>query len=358
MLSRKVLSAGIIRPVTKVTYQQQCAFSNSAIRQEEKAENIEVGTDVPVVKTPYRSARYLLEIAERQERNKGGRGVRRSYPSSAGGYGSSEGTPNKRFNNTRRPRRNDDESSSGTAIPVSRFKSQPSIPYDTTKELQFADNIDWEVTSVFESRPLYSNIVAGRGTVAPLGTIAVNGAAYNTTLPGTALSPHILGVRIDGDFDPETKQSLIQDIALIQADESKDHRKKSDVPSPENQPILFNLTQNFQEIMNPRIPINQFNNGNAKNAVGIRYEIGSDNIQGSAASDDKQAEKSWKRLERLGGDYTRASAPLSLLKTDKVGKEGLSVMESVNQLLGQNQSIGLEDKKKFLKAVEKGLGGI
>ncbi|KAF9350484.1 hypothetical protein BGX26_011342 [Mortierella sp. AD094] len=321
------------------------------MRQEQQAAEKE---EAAPSRAPYRSARYLLEVAERQERQKGGRVPRRN-PASEGSE-AGVGTPNRRFNN-RRPRRFDGESSSGSGIPPSRFKPQPNIAYDSTKELQFADNIDWEVSSVFESRALYANIAASRGTVAQLGTAAVSSASYNSILPGTAFAAHISGVRADGKFDPEVEQSLIQEIAPIQADKTKDHRKKSDVPSVENQPILSHLTQNFQEITNPRIAINQFNNGNVKHVAGIQYEIGSDDVQGAAASDDKQAEKSWKRLERLGGDYSRAAAPRSLLKESKVGKDGQAVMENVSQLLGQNQSIGLEDKKKFLKAVEKGLGG-
>ncbi|KAF9998825.1 hypothetical protein BGZ80_006983 [Entomortierella chlamydospora] len=349
MLSRKALSAGIIRSATKATRQQQqtCAFSNSAMRQERQvADKEEVRSKAP----PYRSARYLLEVAEHQQ--KGGRAPRRNLASE----GSEAGAPTRRPNN-RRSRRPDNESSSGSGIPPSRFKPQPTIAYDTTKELQFPDKIDWEVSSVFESRPLYANIAASRGTVAQLGTAAVTNPSYNPIFPGTAFAAHISGVNADGKLDPEVEQSLIQDIAPIQADKDKDHRKKSDVPSVENQPVLFRLTQNFQEVMNPRIAINKFNNGNVKHVAEIQYEIGSDDVQGAAASDDKQAEKSWKRLERLGGDYSRAAAPLSLLKESKSGEGGKTVMENVSQLLGQNQSIGLEDKKKFLKAVEKSLGG-
>ncbi|KAF9109251.1 hypothetical protein BGX27_007827 [Mortierella sp. AM989] len=355
MLSRKVILAGIIRPTTKAICQQQqtCAFSISVMRQEEQAVNDEEATSK--AKAPFHSARYLLEVAERQQRQRGGRSPRHDSYKSADGSSREAEAPNRRFNN-RRPRKFDD-GSPNTRTPVSRFRAQPTIPYDTTKELQFVDKIDWDVSSVFESRPLYANIAAGRGTVAPLGTAAVSSSSYNPILPGTAISAHISGVRADGDLDPETKQDLIRDLATIHADKTKDHRKKSDAPSAENQPILVRMTQNFQEIMNPRNTINMFNNGNAKHVAGIQYEVGSDEAPGAAASDDKQAEKSWKRLERLGGDYSRAIDPKSLLKNSKPGEEGRAVMENVSQLLGQNQSIGLEDKKKFLKAVEKSLGG-
>ncbi|KAF9434381.1 hypothetical protein BGZ76_008111 [Entomortierella beljakovae] len=348
MLSRKVLSAGIVRSATKsIRLQQQtCTFSNSAMRQEQQ----EIAASSESPRAPYRSPRYLLEVAERQQRQRGGD----QRPRREGGQASAGRSERGSFN--RKPnKRNfkDRDDSSATRIPPSRFKPQPNIPYETSKEVQFSDKVDWEVSSVFEPRPLYANIAVGRGSIAPLGTAAVGNPNYNTNLPATAYSAHITGVCFNGDLDPEVEQVLIQEIAPIQGNKDKDHRKKSDVTSIDNQPVLFHLSHNFQEVLNPRNRVNQFNNGNVKHVAGIQYEIGSDESQ---TVDDKQEEKSWKRLERLGGDYSRSIDPLSLLKESSVGSGGKPVLQSVSQLTGQNQSIGLEDKKKLLKAVEKVLG--
>ncbi|KAF9904568.1 hypothetical protein BX616_001250 [Lobosporangium transversale] len=373
MLSRKILSTGATARLIPLACHQQQQQSTRAFtvfltcRKDVDVEAVPTNkSDNPKTsssKPPIHTARYLLEVAERQKRQElrkaGGRGnnitndTSSTTPLSEGGE-----KPLRRFN-YRNPRHFQDEASSSknpANIPVSRFQAAPSIPYDTTKELQFADKIDWEVSSVFESRPVYANVAAGRGAVAPLGTAAVNSNSYNTILPGTALSVHVTGVRANGDLDPEVEQSLIQDLAPIANNNDKDHRKKSDVSSVENQPILFHLTHNYQEILNPRNAVNRFNNGGVKHVANIGYEVSSDEFKGAAGVEDQQAEKSWKRLERLGGDYTRASAPGSLLNYKNVGKEGRTVLDNVGQLIGQNRSIGLEDKKKYLKAVEKGLG--
>ncbi|KAI8604537.1 hypothetical protein EDD21DRAFT_366000 [Dissophora ornata] len=350
MLSTKVFSSSVLRPATSALRQQQaCAFSLSTKRQEQEFVGVATST-----KTPFRSPRYLLEVAERQKRGAGRSGGRHDAP----GDGSSAGAESStgRFNSKRPYRPKDNRSSSSSnAIPPSRFQPPPSIPYDSKTELKFADKIDWEVSSVVESRPLYANVAASRGTVAPLGTIAVNGDNYNPLLPGTAFSAHITGVRANGDLDPEVEQSLIQDLASIQGDKEKDHRKKSDIPSVENRSFLLRMSQNYQEVLNPRNVVNRFNNGNAKNVAGITYENGSDEVE--QAQGDQQAEKSWKRLERLGGDYTRASDPLSLLSSSKPGENAQDLLKHISQTVGQNQSIGLEDKKKLLKAMEKGLAG-
>ncbi|KAG0368269.1 hypothetical protein BC939DRAFT_454153 [Gamsiella multidivaricata] len=327
--------------------QQARAFSVSTLRQEQEKHGENNQDTASNKRAPYRTARYLLEIAERQQR---GRGNFRDGP------GPTAGAPDRRSNFRRSPRSSGEESSnntSGNRASGSRFQPQPTIAYNTTKELQFADKIDWEVTSVTSSRPLYANVAAGRGMIAPLGTAAINSTDYNPILPGTVFSAHVTGVRADGDLDPEVEQGLIQDLAAIQDDKDKDHRKKSDV-SVENQPFLLRMTQNYQEIINPRNAINRFNNGKLGHVANIKYETGSDEVSGTG---DQQAEKSWKRLERLGGDYTRPSAPFSLLRSSKGGENGQVLLSNVSQLIGQNQSIGLEDKKKFLKAVEKGLGG-
>lgn len=215
------------------------------------------------------------------------------------------------------------------------------------------DDHDWEVTSVLKSRPVYANVAAGRGTVAPLGTVAVNGSRYNPILPSTVFGAHLTGVQSDGQLDPEVEQSLIQDLSTISSSDDKDHRKKSDVPSAENHHYLFRMSHSYQEIMNPRNAINRFNNGSVKHVSGVKYAAESDEAQ---VDDDQQAERSWKRLERLGGDYSRVSNPLSLLPADNGSTNRKAVLENVSQLLSQNQSIGLQDKKKMLKAVEKGLG--
>ncbi|KAG0325781.1 hypothetical protein BGZ99_000158 [Dissophora globulifera] len=367
MLSTKVLSSGFLRPAVGSAIRQQqqtCAFSISTRHQEQEQEQPRK-SEHSVDRTPYRSPRYLLELAERQKRGGAGAGAGGAEASGrrSGGYPRSGDLDSpRRPSNTRRPRFSDRQSSSdsGNVTSPSRFKAQPSIPYNTSKELQFEEEIDWEVSSVLKSRPLYANIAAGRGTIPELGTAAVSGSQYNTALPGTAISAHITGVRTHGVFDPEVEQSLIQDLATVTLQADKDHRKKADLTSVENQPVLFNLTHNVQEVMNPRNKINRFNNGNIKHVANISYDSSaSDEVSSSGTSStDLQQERSWKRLERLGGDYTRASSPSSLLASKAVASEnGKALFETVSRLVGQNQSIGLEDKKRFMKAIEKGLGG-
>ncbi|KAG0253825.1 hypothetical protein BG011_006136 [Mortierella polycephala] len=337
-MSGKTLSSGIARRLLRthsIAHQQTCAFTISALRRSDVPSGDSL-VDEEVKKTPYRTERFLSEQAENAPR---------------------------RFNI--RPRRPDGDrrsSNNRSSRPAERFELPPTIPYDTTKELEFADQAEWEVSSVLEPRPAFANIAAGRGTTAPLGINNTNNAndVMGTALPGTAFSAHISGVRSHGDLDPEVEQSLIQELSTIQQDKEKDHRKVADL-SPaaqvEHQKFLFHrLTNNFQEILNPRNPINRFNNGNVKHMANNQYVTGSDEV---VALGDQQLEKSWKRLERLGGDYSRSIDPLSLLgDAGKVGgPSGKAVLENVSQLIGQNQSIGLEDKKKMLKAVEKGLGG-
>ncbi|KAI1308430.1 hypothetical protein EDD11_004281 [Mortierella claussenii] len=378
-MSSKILATGIVRPAVIAARQQQQStarsFSTSSLRlQEQQGQDTTTPTKSTVTehgttasgKPSYRSASYLLEITERQKRAGGRAGGSRDGYSNRHSSGSdnafeaSSERPYRRANHNSRPHRasNNDRNSS-TGIPPSRFQPQPKLPYEATRELQFADEIDWEVTSVFEPRPLYANVAVGRGSVAPLGTIAVNSPKYNPLLSGTAISAHVSGVRSHGDLDPEVEQSLIQDLASIAGDSSKSFRKKSDMTfsAPEIQPFLNRLTHNFQEVLNPNIPINRFSNGGVQHTANITFEVGSDNASGAAGSTDQQAEKSWKRLERLGGDYTRPIAPKSLLTAaSKTGEDGQALLDNVSQLIGQNQSIGLEDKKKFLKAIEKSLG--
>ncbi|KAG0341540.1 hypothetical protein BG004_005996 [Podila humilis] len=324
-------------------------------------------TTAATKKTPFRSARYLRELENKAAGGGGG-----------GGGGGSGGNNSKGRSGDRPPRRfnkggdRGDNKRNRNQPPPVRFQEPPSIPYDTTKELQFADKVDWEVTSVFESRPVYTNVASGRGGVAQLGTAAINSNnnsnislnntssdIHNTVIPGPAYSAEIVGVRSDGDVDPEVEQGLIQEFAALYGNKDKDIRKSGDV-SLDNQRIAFYMTENYQEILNPRNVINRFNNGNVKHVASLKYEIGSDQVQEgeeATAGQQQQVEKSWKRLERLGGDYTRASDPRSLLSNTKTGKNGSALLETINPLIGQNQSIGLEDKKKLLKALEKGLGG-
>jgi len=333
MACRKVILSAL-PPVQR--QQVGRAFSTSAIQQNQGT------TSRPSNPRPHRSARFLLEATEQQQRQ----GSRR--PGARKGFNTRDAQSNEGGGEAG----SNSEKNRGPSRP--RFQAPPSIPYDTTKELQFADEIDWEVSSVVKSRPIYANIAASRGTWAPLGTAAVNGRNYNPLLSGTTFSAHLTGVRSNGDLDPEVEESVIHDLTAI-SNSDKDHRKKSDIPSTENQYYLFHMTQNFQEVTNPRNPINRFNNGNVKHVTGIKYEAESDEVQSTS---DQQAEKSWKRLERLGGDYSRAGDPLSLLPASgKVSANGKAVLENVGQLLSQNKSIGLQDKKKMLKAVEKGLGG-
>ncbi|KAF9085318.1 hypothetical protein BGX23_009786 [Mortierella sp. AD031] len=370
MLSRSTLASGILRQAMRPQQHQQQAraLTVSAVRlqeqqqqQQESAAGLneplttpkEVDVEVvaiPASKTPYRTARYL-EQSQRQAAGNG-RGPRRddnnNNRTSTGPSGE------RRFNNRSGPRPQRRNNRDDT--PASKFQSSPTIPYDTTKELQFADKVDWEVSSVLDPRPLYANIAAGRGTTAPLGVSSLDPTnVVATSIPGTTFSAHITGIRAHGDFDPEVEQSLIQTLTPLAGDSSKDHRKKSDIAAVEHQTFLHHMTQNYQEITNPRNPINKFNNGGVKHVAGIKYDVGSDEAPLEGA-----VEKSWRRLERLGGDHSRASAPLSLLSESnkKTGKVGQELLNNVSQLIGQNQSIGLEDKKKMLKAVESGLGGI
>lgn len=373
MLSRKTLSAGILRQAMRPQQHQQQHQARTLVisaprlqeqpQQETSAvlnEFLTASSDTAAVKdtakkTPYRSARYILEQTQRQ----GGRRPPRRDNSDATGSSSSSGE--RRFNNNnnrgpRSPRNNRDRDSNFS--PASKFQSPPTIPYDISKELQFADKSDWEVSSVLDARPLYANIAAGRGTTHTLGVSNPQDRTnvVAAAIPGTAFSAHITGVRSHGDFDPEVEQSLIQSLTPLAGDSSKDHRKKSDVAAVEHQAFLHRMTHNFQEVMNPRNPINRFNNAGIKHVSGIKYDIGSD----ETSTVEGAEEKSWKRLERLGGDYSRVSSPLSLLSKSKgkTGKVGQEVLKNVSDLIGQNQSIGLEDKKKLLKAVESGIGGI
>ncbi|KAG0338671.1 hypothetical protein BG000_003607 [Podila horticola] len=357
MLANKNLLSGAMRLVTVARPSQTRAFCASSFCNQEQTETESAPEGK---KTPYRTARYLRELEEKQASGPRSfsRGHREGNADSTRGDASGEKTKS-RFGE-RRPRFN--KSRSSNSSPAPRFEAPPTIPYDNTKELQFADKVDWAITSVLESRPLYANVASGKGTVAPLGTAAVNNShtgfsqssdIYSINMPGTAFSAETVGVRADGDFDPEIEQSLIQELGPLQSNKDKDHRKASDV-SLDNKKFAFHMTHNYQEIMNPRNAINRFNNGNVKHMAATKYEIGSDEV---ASAGKDQAEKSWKRLERLGGDYTRASNPLSLLAKPKSGKSGSALLESISPLIGQNQSIGLEDKKKFMKALEKGLGG-
>ncbi|KAG9062886.1 hypothetical protein KI688_005193 [Linnemannia hyalina] len=373
MLARKTLPTGILRLAMRPQQHQHqhqarsLAISALCLQEQPQQETSAVlndfltasSDDAPVEdagkKTPYRSARYILE----QTQQAGRRPPRRDNNSNDNTGSSSSGE--RRFNNTNnrgpRPARNNRYQDNNFS-PASKFQSPPTIPYDISKELQFAEKSDWEVSSVLDARPLYANIAAGRGTTPTLGvsTLQDRTNVVAAAIPGTAFSAHITGVRSHGDFDAEVEQSLIQTLAPLAGDSSKDHRKKSDVAAVEHQAFLHRMTHNFQEVMNPRNPINRFNNGGIKHVAGIKYDIGSD----EASTVEGAEEKSWKRLERLGGDYSRASSPLSLLSKSKgkTGKVGQEVLKNVSALIGQNQSIGLEDKKKFLKAVESGLGGI
>jgi hypothetical protein len=365
MLARKAFKTGIFRQAIPPQQQQARALTVSAVRlQEQQQENASLNeflttpkdVDVEAVagkKTPYRTARYLLEQAQRQASGKG-RWPRQDSNSNIAGSSSGERRFNNRNFGPRSPRNIRDRDNSS---PVSKFQLPPALPYDTSKGLQFADKVDWEVSSVLDSRPLYSNIATGNGSTHTLGVSAHDPTnIVATSIPGAHFSAHITGIRSRGDFDPEVEESLIQTLAPLAGDPSKDHRKKSDMPAIEHQPFLHHMTQNFQEIMNPRNHINRFNNAAIKHVAGIKYDVGSD----EAPTVEGAVEKSWKRLERLGGDYSRASAPLSLLsKSNKnSGKVGQEVLKNVSQLIGQNQSIRLEDKKKMLKAVESGLGGV
>ncbi|KAF9928166.1 hypothetical protein BGZ67_007114 [Mortierella alpina] len=375
MLSRRTLSSSavaILGPSASHISLQSRAVSVSALRQSQDklgkvlttADNVDLetmtiqpanGDTTQDKKTPYLTARYLLELSEREKKQSVRRQKRNNSFASDGETENSTsrstiGRP-RRFDNT-----NTGKGGDRNNRPAVRFQAPANIPYDTSKELQFPDKVDWEISSVFESRPVYSNVAAGRGTVAPLGISNTNNSnnVVGTHFPGAAFSAHVSGVRSYGDFDPEVEQRLIQELAPIQASKNRDHRKASDV-SAENQKFLFHqLSSNFQEIMNPRNDINRFNNGNVKHVAGIQYVAGSDEVQ---AAGDEHMEKSWKRLERLGGDYNRASAPLSLLGVRHDGEKGQAILEDVSQLIGQNHSIGLEDKKKFMKAVEKNLAG-
>ncbi|KAG0372730.1 hypothetical protein BGX24_012653 [Mortierella sp. AD032] len=367
MLARKNLVTGILRQAIRPHLQQNRALTVSAIRlqEQEQQKNTSLkeflttpkGVDVEAVATgksaPYRTARYLLEQTQRQAAGN----ERRTRRDTDDTTGSPSGQ--RRFNNNRNtgPRSSRNNRDRDNSSPVSKFQSSPSIPYDISKELQFSDKVDWEVTSVLDSRSLYSNIAAGNGSTHTLGVSAQDPTnVIATSTPGTRFSAHITGIRNHGDFDPEVEGSLIQTLSPLAGDSSKDHRKKSDVSAVEHQVFLHHMTQNFQEIMNPRNPINKFNNAGIKHVAEIKYDVGSDD----ALHVEGAVEKSWKRLERLGGDYSRASAPLSLLSKSakEPGLVGQEALKNVSQLIGQNQSIGLEDKKKMLKAVESGLGGV
>ncbi|KAG0359111.1 hypothetical protein BG005_001340 [Podila minutissima] len=362
MLANKNLLSGAMRLAAVTRPSQARAFSASSFYSQEQTEKDSAPEGK---KTPYRTARYLRELEEKQASGPRSFGRGRPEGNADNTQRNASGESNKGRFGERRPRFNKSRSSNPrfNSAPAPRFEAPPTIPYDITKELQFADKVDWAITSVLESRPLYGNVASGKGAVAPLGTAAVNSShaagfsqssdIYSINMPGTAFSAETVGVRADGDFDPEVEQSLIQELGALQSNKDKDHRKASDV-SVDNQKLAFHMTHNYQEIMNPRNVINRFNNGNVKHMAGTKYEIGSDEV---ASAGKDQAEKSWKRLERLGGDYTRASNPLSLLTNKpKTGKSGSALLESISPLIGQNQSIGLEDKKKLMKALEKGLG--
>lgn len=360
MLANKNILSGAMRLVAIARPSQTRTFSVSSFYNQEQTETEPASVEK---KTPYRTARYLRELENKQASGPRsfGRGRREGNNTDNTRGDAAPGEFNKGRSGERRPRQFNRNNKNNSA-PAPRFQAPPSIPYDTTKELQFVDNVDWAITSVLESRPLYANVASSKGAVAPLGTAAVNlsnagfsqsSDIHSISMPGTAFSAETVGVRADGDFDPEVEQNLIQELGSLQSNKDKDHRKATDV-SLDNQKVAFYMTHNYQEIMNPRNAINRFNNGNIKHMAATKYEIGSDEVAGA---DKDQVEKSWKRLERLGGDYTRSSNPLSLLTKPKTGKSGSALLESISPLIGQNQSIGLEDKKKFMKALEKGLGG-
>ncbi|KAF9390033.1 hypothetical protein CPC16_005365 [Podila verticillata] len=358
MLANKNILSGAMRLAAIARPSQTRAFSASSFCNQEQTEAEPASVEK---KTPYRTARYLRELENKQASGPRsfGRGRREGSNTDNTRGVAAPGELNKSRFGERRPRQFNRNNNSA---PAPRFQAPPSIPYDATKELQFVDKVDWAITSVLESRPLYANVASSKGAVAPLGTAAVNlsnagfsqsSDIHSISMPGTAFSAETVGVRADGDFDPEVEQSLIQELGSLQSNKDKDHRKAADV-SLDNQKIAFHMTHNYQEIMNPRNMINRFNNGNVKHMAATKYEFGSDEVAGAGKD---QAEKSWKRLERLGGDYTRSSNPLSLFAKPKTGKSGSALLDSISPLIGQNQSIGLEDKKKFMKALEKGLGG-
>ncbi|KAF9421332.1 hypothetical protein BGZ94_008858 [Podila epigama] len=353
MLARTHICAGAsmrIRTIAVASRQQygQHAFSTASPcfeEQQTSAPAPAATTDAQEASTnksepkSFNSPRYLKELENRKRGDSNSRSFERR------GNRRSEGSEND--------------------SPAPKFKAQPTIPYDTTTDLQFADQVNWEVTSVFEPRTLFANAASGQSSVPRIGTAAVNNASNTgythsfdistSTLPGPAFSIETVGVRAHGELDPEVEQSLIKELGSIHLNKDKDHRKVKDV-SPTHQKMAFYLSHNYQETLNPRNEINRYNNGNVKHMASVKYDFGSDEVGGVAAG-DKQAEKSWKRLERLGGDYTRPNDPLSLLSTKpKAGKEGSSLLASISPLIGHNQSIGLEDKKKMLRALEKGLG--
>ncbi|KAF9117501.1 hypothetical protein BGW39_002121, partial [Mortierella sp. 14UC] len=239
MLARKALAIGILRQAIRPQLQQTRALTVSAVRfqeqQQQQQENaslneflitpkdVDVEAVVPGKKAPYRTARYLLEQNQRQA---GGKGRKPRHENNNDTTGSSSGE--RRFNSNRNsgvrsPRNNRDRDNSS---PASKFQSSPPLPYDTSKELQFADKVDWEVSSVLDSRPLYANIAAGNGSTHTLGVSAQDPSnVIATSIPGTRFSAHITGVRNHGDFDPEIEESLIQTLAPFADDPSKDHRK-------------------------------------------------------------------------------------------------------------------------------------
>ncbi|KAG0243774.1 hypothetical protein BGW41_001286 [Actinomortierella wolfii] len=263
----------------------------------------------------------------------------------------------KRFDNSdRRGSRRADRSS--PAAP--KFERAPSVKYDTTQPLHFAEPEDWVVSSVLSPRPLYANVASGNADS--------TSDKMNASLIGTST---VAGLRAHGDLDPYVEQALIQELSEIEKDSSKDHRKAADTKL-DYQPFLYEgLSSNFQEILNPKNKINRFNNGGVPGQANIKYEPSSDEVTAATTAstasastkDEELVERSWKRLEYYGGDYSRPAEPLKYLASKPpqgikpAGKNGARVLESMSALIGQNQSIGFEDKKKMLRAVQKGLGG-
>ncbi|KAF9977207.1 hypothetical protein BGZ73_006680 [Actinomortierella ambigua] len=272
----------------------------------------------------------------------------------------------KRFdnnsNNERRARRFSGNKDRTTA----KFERPASVPYNTQQPLYFAEPEDWVVSSVTAPRPLYANVATGDADA----TSDKIGAALIETATVT-------GFRAHGVLDPWVEQSVVRELSEIEkAGSAKDHRKKADTSVEYQDFYIQGLSSTVQEILNPKNKINRFNNGGLANAglAQIKYEASSEETaeagkkDGSAttsavAKDETLVERSWKRLEYYGGDYTRPAHPLNHLASQPpqgikpAGPKGKVVLEHVNGLIGQNQTIGFEDKKKMLRAVQKGLSG-
>ncbi|KAF9168525.1 hypothetical protein DFQ26_006684 [Actinomortierella ambigua] len=270
-------------------------------------------------------------------------------------------------NNDRRARRysgNNDRS-------VPKFERPAPVPYNTQQPLYFAEPEDWVVSSVTGPRPLYANVATGD---ADASASKVGGALIETAT--------VTGLRAHGDLDPWVEQSVLRELSEVAATSGKDHQKKSDTSVEFQEFYIQGLSSNFQEILNPKNKINRFNNGGLANQA--RYEASSEETTttspsssssssattetatattATAAKDETLVERSWKRLEYHGGDYSRPAHPLKHLASQPpqgikpAGSKGKEVLEHVSALVGQNQSVGFEDKKKMLRAVQKGLSG-